>query len=82
MMVVCDTATPRSTHQLDEIAIRQSVADVPAHAQFDDLGVEAAPAVDRVTRDRFGHRGLRSKDGTILCEAHRCTRTVAGGNRD
>src|SRR4029453_1691053 len=63
-------------HQLDEIAIRQSIADVPAHAQFDDLGVEAAPAVDRVTRDRPGHRGLRSKTGTILCEARGCNRTV------
>src|SRR5882672_6089664 len=67
-----DTAV---SHELDEVAIRESIADVPAHTQFDDLGVEAAPAVDRVTRDRLGHRGLRSKDGTILGEARRCNTT-------
>src|SRR5882672_7010490 len=66
-----DTAV---SHELDEVAIRESIADVPAHAQFDDLGVEAAPAVDRVTRDRLRHGGLRS-NGAILSDARRCTRT-------
>ena len=68
-----DTAV---SHQLDEVAIRESIADVPAHPQFDNLGIEAAPTVDRVTRDRLGQRGLRPKDGTILCEARGCNRTL------
>jgi hypothetical protein len=55
--------------ELDEVAIRESIADVPAHAHFDDLGVRSRASDRSVTRDWLGHRGLRSKDGTILSEA-------------
>jgi hypothetical protein len=40
------------SHHRHEISITQPVGDVPAHAQFNDLGVEPAPSVNRVTRDR------------------------------
>src|ERR1039457_3971765 len=42
-------------HHLHKISIRQPISDVPAHAQLDDVGVEYAFTVHRVTRDRLRH---------------------------
>ena len=45
-------------HQLDQVAVGQPKADLPAHAQRDDLGVEGAPAVDWITSRRLRHGAL------------------------
>jgi hypothetical protein len=45
------------SHHGREISIAQSVRDVPAHAQFNDLALESPSAVDRVARYRLGHSG-------------------------
>jgi hypothetical protein len=42
-------------HHLHEVAIRQPIGDVPAHAELDYVGVEGPLAVDRVTGDRLRH---------------------------
>jgi hypothetical protein len=36
---------PALGHHLDQAAVREPVGDVPANAELDDLGVEAALAV-------------------------------------
>jgi hypothetical protein len=43
-------------HHRHEISIAQSVSDVPADAQLDDLGIEAATSVKYSTKDER-HRG-------------------------
>jgi hypothetical protein len=45
-------------HDLDQVSIGEAVADVPANAQLDDLGVEYSPLIYGVPRDRLGHPGL------------------------
>jgi hypothetical protein len=45
-------------HHRHEIPIAQPVSDVPADAQLDDLGMEAAPAVDGLSDYRPGHLGV------------------------
>jgi hypothetical protein len=40
---------------LVQVPIGQPISDIPAHAQLNDVGVERAPAVDRVTGDRLRH---------------------------
>ena len=45
-------------HHRVEIPIAQSVGDVPADAQLDDLGIEAATSVDGISDDRSGHLGI------------------------
>src|ERR1700690_314960 len=47
-------------HHLHKISIRQPISDVPAHAQLDDVGVEYAFTVHRVTRDRLRHSAPRA----------------------
>ena len=44
----------------NEISIAQAIADVPAHAQNNDLSVELALYIDRVTILAFGHRASPS----------------------
>src|ERR1700687_261992 len=44
----------------NEISIAQAIADVPAHAQNNDLSVELALYIDRVTVLAFGHRASPS----------------------
>src|ERR1035438_175421 len=47
-------------HHLHQVPVRQSVSDIPAHAKFDDVGVEYAFTVHRVTRDRLRHSAPRA----------------------
>src|ERR1700687_1323655 len=47
-------------HHRNEISIAQAIADVPAHAQNNDLSVELALYIDRVTILAFGHRASPS----------------------
>jgi hypothetical protein len=42
-------------HHRHEIPIAQSVGDVPADAQFDDLGIEAAASVNGISDNWLGH---------------------------
>jgi hypothetical protein len=42
-------------HHLHEVAIRQPIGNVPSYAQLNDLGIEGALAVHRVTRNRLRH---------------------------
>src|SRR5438876_7225667 len=53
-----DHATLR--HHCNEISVAQAISDVPAHAQNNDLGVELALHIDRVTILAFGHRASPS----------------------
>jgi hypothetical protein len=48
---------PLGHHRL-EISIAQAVGDVPADAQLDDLGIEAAASVDGISGYRPGHLGV------------------------
>src|ERR1019366_2718333 len=64
-------------HHLDEIPIRQPIADIPAHAQLNDVGVECPFAVDRVTGDRVRHSAPRAIRFCSLPDAPRCTRALA-----
>jgi hypothetical protein len=47
-------------HHCNEISVAQAIGDVPAHAQNNDLGVELALHLDRVTILAFGHRASPS----------------------
>ena len=47
-------------HHRNEISVAQAIADVPAHAQNNDLGVELALHIDRITILAFGHRASPS----------------------
>src|SRR5271163_3903885 len=42
-------------HHRLEISIAQSVGDVPAHAQLDDLGIEPTTSVNGISNNRLGH---------------------------
>jgi hypothetical protein len=42
-------------HDLDQVSIGEAVADVPADAQLDDLGVEYSPPINSVSRNRLSH---------------------------
>jgi hypothetical protein len=42
-------------HHLHEVTIRQPIGNVPSYAQLNDLGIEGALAVHRVTRNRLRH---------------------------
>jgi signal-transduction protein with cAMP-binding, CBS, and nucleotidyltransferase domain len=50
----------RLRHLPNEISVAQAIGDVPAHAQNNDLGVELALHIDRVTILAFGHRASPS----------------------
>jgi hypothetical protein len=41
-----------------EVLLRTPAGDVPADAQLDDLGVEAATSVDGISYDVLGHLGV------------------------
>src|ERR1022692_3044450 len=58
-------------HHLHKISIRQPISDVPAHAQLDDVGVEYAFTVHRVTRDRLRHSAPRANK---IRQSIRCPR--------
>jgi len=45
-------------HHRHEISIAQPIGDVPADAQFDDLGIEAATSVNGIADNRPGHLGI------------------------
>src|ERR1017187_1062342 len=47
-------------HHLHKISIRQPIGDVPAHAKFDDIGVEYAFTAHRVPRDWLRHSAPRA----------------------
>jgi len=66
---------PTLRHHRHEVPITQPIRDVPAHAKFDDLGVEHAPAVDGVTRYRLGHSALPREEPESYVNARRCTGT-------
>jgi hypothetical protein len=42
-------------HHRHEIPIAQSVGDVAADAQLDDLGIEPAPSVNEISDNWLGH---------------------------
>src|ERR1700682_3566009 len=46
------------SHHRDQISIAQPVGDVPADAQLDDLGIEAAAAVHGVSDNWPSHLGI------------------------
>jgi hypothetical protein len=48
-------------HHLDQVPIRQPIADIPSHAQLNDVGVEGTLAVHQVTGYRFRHSAPRAK---------------------
>jgi hypothetical protein len=52
-----------------------AVADVPADAELDDLGIKYTPAIDGVPRDWLGHPGLLTSS-VMLPAGRRCTRTL------
>ena len=60
-------------HHRNEISVAQAIADVAAHAQNNDLGVELALHIDCVTVLAFGHRA--SPSATNLADARCCTGT-------
>src|SRR6202790_5214100 len=62
-------------HQRNEISVAQAIGDVPAHAQNNDLGVELALHIDRVTVLAFGHRA--SPSATSLADTRCCSGTQA-----
>jgi hypothetical protein len=66
---------PPLSHHGREISIAQSVRDVPAHAQLNDLALESPSAVDRVARYRLGHSGT-PVGARILRRRRQCTRTI------
>ena len=37
--------------------VLEAIGDVPANAQLDDLGIEAARAVNGISHNWFGHLG-------------------------
>jgi hypothetical protein len=45
-------------HHWHEIPIAQPLGDVPADAQLDYLGIEAAPAINEISRYRLCHLGV------------------------
>jgi hypothetical protein len=45
-------------HHRREISIAQPVGDVPADAQLDDLGIEAATSVNGISDNTPGHLGI------------------------
>ena len=45
-------------HHRREISIAQSVGDVPADAELDDLGIKAATSVDGISDYGSGHLGI------------------------
>src|ERR1700690_506459 len=47
-------------HHLHKISIRQPIGDVPPHTQFNDVGVEHPPAIDRVPSRPIGFVILHS----------------------
>ena len=61
-------------HHLDEIPIRQPIADIPTHAQLDDGSVERSLAVERVTVNRLRH-SAPLQGPRILPDGPGCTRT-------
>src|ERR1700694_3817195 len=81
-------------HHRNEISIAQAIADAPAHAQNNDLGVELALYIDRVTILAFGHlvspsatqssrrpllhRNLQCSPGWLAWEWFRITPCVSG----
>ena len=42
-------------HHLHQVAIRQSIGDIPTHAELNHVSVERPLAVDWVTGDRLRH---------------------------
>jgi hypothetical protein len=48
-------------HHRLEIPIAQSVGDVPAHAQLDDLGIEPATSVNGISNNWLGHSAPRGR---------------------
>jgi hypothetical protein len=61
-------------HHLDQIPIRLPKADIPTHAQLNDVGVERALAVDRITVNRLRH-SAPLQGPRILLDGLGCTRT-------
>src|SRR4029077_10823614 len=47
-------------HHCNDISVAQTIGDVPAHADNNDLGVELSLRIDRVTVLAFGHRASPS----------------------
>jgi hypothetical protein len=45
-------------HHRHEISVAQPVGDLPADAQLDDLGIEAAASVNGISHNRLGHLGV------------------------
>ena len=43
-------------HHRNQISVAQAIGDVPPHAQNNDLGIELAFYIDRITVLAFGHR--------------------------
>jgi len=61
-------------HHFDQVPVRQSVRDIPAHAQLNDVGVKRAFAVDWVTVNRLRHPTPRQTVSGSLPDVPRCTR--------
>src|SRR6202163_139660 len=61
-------------HHRNEISIAQAIADVPAHAQNNDLSVELALYIDRVTILAFGHRA--SPSARLCCRRRRIQKAL------
>jgi hypothetical protein len=57
------------SHHRHEVPIAQPVGDVLANAQFNDLGIEAAPSVDGISGNRPGHLGFSSVPELYNCTA-------------
>src|ERR1035437_9099984 len=51
---------PALRHHLHQVAIRQSIGDIPTHAELNHVSVERPLAVDWVTGDRLRHSDRKS----------------------
>jgi hypothetical protein len=59
-------------HHLHEVSVRQPIRDVPPYAQLNDLGIEGALAVHRVTGDWLRHQApnIKSRQSTLCPRLH------------
>ena len=68
-------------HHGHQVPIAQPIGDVPANTEFDDLSLEPAPTVDRVTRYcfwSFGQPPQWAPKSTFAPSMHQNLRTLEG----
>ena len=61
-------------HHLHQVAVGEPVADVPAHAQNDNLGIKPALSLDPVPLNRLRHSAALRQNVHATVPNRRCTR--------